>query len=848
MKLKFILAVLCSWAGSAAAQNGDKAGEVQKLLVPEHLIPPAPVLAAEDALKAFQLKPGFRIEIVAAEPLVDTPVAMQFDPDGRLWVVEMRGYMPNPDGIGEDQPTGSIAVLEDTNSDGRMDKRTVFLDRLVMPRAIALVQGGVLVAEMPNLWFCKDTNGDLQCDEKTAVATDYVQGDIKNPEHNANGLMWGLDNWIYSANYTTRFRNPDGQWRREPTVFRGQWGLSQDDFGRQVYDSNSDQLRIDLVPAEYLLRNKNYPAKAGINVDPVGSQVTFPIRVNPGVNRGYQAGVLKEDGRLAKFTAACGPVIYRGDNFPAEFSGNAFVCEPSGNLIKRNILEEKDGIVTGRFAYPDSEFLASTDERFRPVNAYNGPDGALYIVDMYRGLIQHRIYLTTYLRGQIESRNLQAPTNLGRIYRIVHEGKPLNRSPKLAKAGAAELVPALAHPNGWVRDTAQRLLVEKRDAAVAPALRKLAQGNVPEITRLHALWTLEGMGQADAELIRGILKSGPPKLQVAAMRIADAQPVLREALEAEVLALGGNAAPEVVWQAAFSLGNHSSPKAFEALVNLAVREPENAFLRDAILSGTGGRELPLLAAVLDHSEAGEKLVPLAQATAAAIIKAAEPERVNQLLALAAKQAALAPWRGLALLTGAAANLPKPQKDKPAPKINAIQLPAEPEGLIALRQVSDPGLQQAVATLEPLFAWPGKAVAAGSEVRPLTEDEKQLFEQGRELYSISCGACHQPHGNGQEGLAPPLAGSEWVLGSEQRIIRIALHGLMGPITVKDKKWDMIMPGLGIFEDEQLAGILTYVRREWGNTADPVSAEAVKAVRAKQPDREDLWTEAELLKLE
>jgi mono/diheme cytochrome c family protein len=140
------------------------------------------------------------------------------------------------------------------------------------------------------------------------------------------------------------------------------------------------------------------------------------------------------------------------------------------------------------------------------------------------------------------------------------------------------------------------------------------------------------------------------------------------------------------------------------------------------------------------------------------------------------------------------------------------------------------------------------VAAGSEVRPLTEAEKKLFEQGRELYSISCGACHQPHGNGQEGLAPPLAGSEWVLGSEERIIRIALHGLMGPITVKDKKWDMIMPGLGIFEDEQLAGILTYVRREWGNTADPVSAEAVKAVRAKHPDREDLWTEAELLKLE
>jgi len=848
MKSKFILAAAVSLAWAAAAQNGDKAGEVQRLLVPEHLIPPSPVLTPEEALKSFQVTPGFRVEIVAAEPLVNTPVALQFDPAGRIWVVEMTGYMPNPDGVGEDQPTGSVAVLEDTNGDGRMDKRTVFLDRLVMPRALALVPGGVLIAEMPNLWFCRDTDGDLKCDEQTAVATDYVQGDIKNPEHNANGLMWGLDNWIYSANYTTRFRHTDDGWRREPTVFRGQWGLSQDDFGRPVYDSNSDQLRIDLIPAEYLLRNRNYPARAGINVDPVGSQITFPIRVNPGVNRGYQAGVLKEDGRLAKFTAACGPVIYRGDNFPAGFLGNAFVCEPSGNLIKRNILEEQDGIVSGRFAYPDSEFLASTDERFRPVNAYNGPDGALYIVDMYRGLIQHRIYLTTYLRGQIESRHLQAPINLGRIYRIVHEGKPLNPPPGLAEASASELVKALEHRNGWVRDTAQRLLVGRRDASVAPALRQLAQAAPSVNTRVHALWTLEGLAQVDAGVVRGALHSGEPRLQITALRIADASPPLRSGVEADVLALAGKASPQVEWQIALSLGNYSSAAAFTALTELAAGNPDNAFLRDAVISGVGGREVEFLAAVLAHPRAGEGLAALAQALASAVIKEARPERVAQLLALAARQTSVAPWQGVALLKGAAANLPRPQRDKPAPKINALQLPAEPEGLIALRQVDAPAIQQAVATIEPLFAWPGKAVAAGSEVRPLTDAEQKLFEQGKELYAISCGACHQPNGNGQEGLAPPLAASEWVVGSEQRLIRIALHGLMGPITVKDKQWDMIMPGLGIFEDEQIAGILTYIRREWGHTADPVQIETVKSVRARHPDREDLWTETELLRIE
>lgn len=847
MKLKFTTAILLL-ALATHAQNGDKDGEVQRLLVPEHLIPPAPVLTPEEALQSFQLKPGFRIEIVAAEPLVNTPVAMQFDPDGRIWVVEMTGYMPNPDGVGEDQPTGKVVVLEDTDGDGRMDRRTVFLDNLIMPRAICLVPGGVLIAEMPNLWFCRDTDGDLKCDEKKAIATDYVQGDIKNPEHNANGLMWGLDNWIYSANYTTRFRNVDGGWRREPTVFRGQWGLSQDDFGRQVYDSNSDQLRLDLIPAEYLLRNPNHPAKAGINVDPVGSQTTFPVRVNPGVNRGYQAGVLKPDGRLARFTAACGPVIYRGDNFPAEFHGNAFVCEPSGNLIKRNILEDHDGVVSGRFAYPDSEFLTSTDERFRPVNAYNGPDGALYLVDMYRGLIQHRIYLTTYLRGQIESRNLQAPIDLGRIYRIVHEGKPLNRAPKLTGASASELVKGLEHPNGWVRDTAQRLLVEKRDSSAAPALRQLAESSLPVVTRLHALWTLDGLGQMDTAFIRKALSADEAKIQVAALRIADANPALQSAVESEVLALAGKPGAEVEWQVALSLGNYPTASALKAMTELAVRRPESDFMRDAVLSGVGGREVEFLTAVLAHPEASEALSPLAQALAASVIKEAKPDRVSQLLGLAAEQAALAGWRGLAVLKGAATNLPRAQKDKPAPKINAIQLGAEPEGLIALRKANDPSILQALAVVEPLFTWPGKATVAGSEVQPLNEADQKLFQLGRELYSISCGACHQPHGNGQEGLAPPLTGSEWVLGSEERLIRIALHGLMGPITVNDKKWDMIMPGLGIFEDEQIAGILTYIRREWGHTADAVKPGSVRTVRDKFADREDLWTEAELLRVE
>ncbi|MEO7678962.1 MAG: PVC-type heme-binding CxxCH protein, partial [Verrucomicrobiota bacterium] len=459
-----MLAVM-ALANFSLAQNGDKTGEKQESLVPADKIPPSPVLTPDQALKSFKIAPGFRIELVASEPLIHDPVAINFAPDGRIWVLEMSGFMPNADGKGEDQPVGKVAIIEDTDGDGKMDKRSVFVDGLVMPRAIGLVRDGLLVAEPPHLWFFRDTDGDGKSDNKTEVAKDY--GDTKNPEHTANGLMWAMDNWIYSANHTTRFRNEDGEWRREVTTFRGQWGISQDDFGRIVYNSNSDQFRMDLVPSHYLRRNPNYRNPAGLNVDPIRNQTTWPIRVTPGVNRGYREETLRADGTLAKFTAACAPLIYRGDNFPEEFRGNAFVCEPSANLVKRNILREENGGIAGRQAYTNAEFLASTDERFRPVNLNNGPDGALYLVDLYRGILQHRIYLTSYLRAQAESRGLQQPTGLGRIYRLVAEGS----SPKpviLSKLSSAELVENLSNSKGWVRDTAQRLLVERNEAKTIP--------------------------------------------------------------------------------------------------------------------------------------------------------------------------------------------------------------------------------------------------------------------------------------------------------------------------------------------------------------------------------------------
>jgi hypothetical protein len=287
--LLFILA-----AHPALAQRGDKVGEAQPAVDATLAIPAAPVLTPEAERATFKVAPGFRVELVAQDPLVGDPVTMQFGPDGRLWVVEMHGFMPNVEGTGEREPVGDVAVLEDTDGDGRFDKRTVFLDKLILPRALALVGDGVLVAEPAHLWFCRDTDGDGVCDQKTEVAADY--GNTNNPEHNANGLMWALDNWIYSANFTARYRyDGGGKFTRDLTITRGQWGISQDDIGRIYYNSNSDPLRIDYVPSAYLARNPRFAA-AGTNVRLApGNLRVWPGRVTPGINRGYKT--LDREGR-----------------------------------------------------------------------------------------------------------------------------------------------------------------------------------------------------------------------------------------------------------------------------------------------------------------------------------------------------------------------------------------------------------------------------------------------------------------------------------------------------------------------------------------------------------------------
>ncbi|MEM7373985.1 MAG: c-type cytochrome [Bacteroidota bacterium] len=540
--------------------------------------------------EGFHLDSGFRLELVAAAPMLKDPVAMTFDEDGRMWVIEMNSYMMDVDGSREHTPNGRILILEDQNEDGIMDHSTVFMSGLVLPRAIAIVKEGILYAEPPNLWFVE--NIEDQAGEKILIDSKYAAGG--NVEHQPNGMMRGLDNWYYNSKSTARYRYLQGEWIKDSISFRGQWGMSMDDYGRLVYSSNSNHLQGDYVLPGTIERNPNYRPKHAVAQTLNANQQVFPASPTPGVNRGYREGVLDDQQRLTRFTGASGPMVYRGDHFPKEYQGNAFTPEPTANLIKRNILTEEGVEITGTFAYQDREFVSSTHETFRPVSLYNGPDGGMYIVDMGRGIVQHRNYVTLYLRKQILSRRLDTVVQQGRIYRLEYENGPTHRNPRLSEKSSGELVELFSHPNGWWRDIAQRLLVERKAWSVVPQLRQLLQPETEPLTQLHALWTLEGLHAVSLSDLQKITQSKDPRVVASGIQIAEQ---LLDRYPEEIMrlyeSLGHDPSVRVQLQLASSLGiarGDVEEWAYRLLVELARKHQKEAVMIEAILSGLAGKE------------------------------------------------------------------------------------------------------------------------------------------------------------------------------------------------------------------------------------------------------------------
>jgi glucose/arabinose dehydrogenase/mono/diheme cytochrome c family protein len=806
---------------------------------------PAPVRSPEAERATFVLEPGLEIQLVAAEPLIEDPVVLTFDPDGRLWVVEMRGFMPDMDGTGETLPTGRVVVLDDRDGDGRMDTRTVYLDSLVLPRALALVRGGALVAENGALWLTQDRNGDLRADSKTLLDPDYAGSTM--PEHAGNGLWRNVDNAYYNAKSRWRYRLVGGTWQRDSTEFRGQWGLSHDDHGRLVYNYNWSQLHGDLVPPNALSRNRHHTPTTGIDHGLTLDRRVYPIRPTPAVNRGYIPGTLDTAGRLREFTAACSPLVYRGAALPEAFRGNIFVCEPAGNLVKRNVV--RPGLIpVAQDPNPGREFLASTDERFRPVHLATGPDGALYVADMYRGLIQHGAYVTPYLREQTLARGLDQPVHRGRIWRIVPAGSKVPARARLSSATAEELVRTLSHPDGWYRDVAQRLLVEQGGVASVPALVELARSGSGELGRFHALWTLDGLGKLSPDLLLELLNDPSDLLVTTALRLleprARTDAHLRARLDAHLPGLSAGAPLARAPQLAFAAGVLSPAVAQPMLADLLHRHGEVPLLRDAALSSLSGQEYAFLQYLL-RLPTWQTPVPareiFLEMLTTAVVRKAQPTELKGLLARLNAGKGPLDWQDKALLAGLVMGA---SRAKPAP----IRLAAAPPLLARLAGTPEAARLRGLNTL---FTWPGQQAGAGTVAvkNPLNDEAQALFATGRQHYLSTCAGCHGTDGQGLSRFGPPLAGSEWVLGDEKRLALILLHGMEGPLEVGPRRYDVpdilpVMPAHSTLDDGALTAILTYIRNEWGNAAGPVSRRTVGMTRITSQGRVVPWTAREL----
>lgn len=795
-----------------------------------HATGPAPALSPEQQHATFLLaEPGLMVELVAAEPLIEAPVAAAFDEDGRLWVVEMRTYMRDTEGRGELDAQNRIRVLRDADGDGRMDDATTFLDGLVLPRSVLPCFGGAMVIAPPRLLFARDTDGDGRADDVRSLA-EGLSG-LDNPEHAPNSLTLNLDGWIAVAQHGTEYHF-DGtrvQTRRTPVV--GQWGLAKDDVGRLYSTPNSNPLLADLWPRHYAGRGWAGPRPGAIGRDICGDASVWPAHATPGVNRAYMPNVLRTDGTLASHTAACGPTILRSAALGDGLRGDVFLCDPAANIVKRLVLRSSDGLSPrASNPYERREFLASTDERFRPVSTLTGPDGSLLIVDMSRGVIQHKNFITPYLAEHARRRGLETPLTAGRIWRVRRADARPTPALAMSRMSDAELADRLADENGWVRDTAQRLLVERKAVGVAATLEGLA-ASAPAPASLHALWTLHAMGAMTPALAATAANHADQAVRADAARFARSLPA--DERRATLLRLATDPHPRVALHAWLELaGEPGDAGPTEAMARLGKAD---TMQREALLSGMGGREADALRTVILSGS------PAPRDLASALVESGlrhSPAAAWAIVELTDEMRRAGRQEAAWLVDRLKAEV-RLGSDSPT----VLALSREPTRW--MESASGDGPEAAVLrALSAQFEWPDRPpVRRAVRVPPLSSKDQERFSRGQWLYD-NCVGCHAKDGRGSPGMAPALAASKRVLGPPDDLARIVLHGLEGPYTVAGSTYHGVMPPHPHSSDADIAAILTYVRRAWGNTASPVEASLVTQMRERHKDRSTPWTAAEL----
>ncbi len=576
-------------------------------------------VSAKNALSTYQVADGFKIELIASEPLISDPVDMEIDEYGRMYVVEMHGYPLDRSG------TGKIILLSDSNADGVMDKRTVFAEGLELPNSIMRWKKGVLVTDAPNVLYLEDTNGDGKADVKDTLLTGFA---LTNPQHNVNNPVYGLDNWIYLAHQgsvstqkykedfgdegseivftsspssprlpknanglSVRFR-PD-QKQIEMMASNCQFGHTFDEWGRWFGCNNSNQGYQEVIANRYFKRNPALPISDAVQdmSDHLNAPEVFPTTIHP--DRQLLSGV-------GVMTAGSGLTAYLGGEFPEPYNKNVtFIAEPVYNLVHVDVLKDSGTSFIASRILEQKEFLSSTDAWARPVNFYVGPDGDLYVLDYYRKVIESPEWMAD---EAVAAGDLYAGSDKGRIFRITPtDGKKADwtKGLKLGDASDNELIENLANKNNWWRLNAQRLLVDRGDKKSIPGLIAMARNTSSDVGRLHALWTLEGMGALDPSVITEALSDPVAGIRENAIRLAELHLSSAPQLTDALFSLQTDPDPKVRFQLLLTLGFVNTPQSLESRTKLLFADIDDKWVQIAALSA-GAETSSLLNVVLER--------------------------------------------------------------------------------------------------------------------------------------------------------------------------------------------------------------------------------------------------------
>ena len=530
----------------------------------------------EESMAMIEMADGYHLELVAAEPMVEEPAAIAWDGDGKLYVAELNTYMQDIDGKNQHTPTSRVVLLEDTDDDGKMDKRSIFVDGLILPRMIQPIDDRVIIRETNtfDLHAYRDTDGDGVADEKKLVYKGGRRGG--NLEHQPSGLEWNIDNWMYVTYTNRRYRWVGDHIEAEQLPSgSGQWGVTHDDVGRNFFCTGGGE-----NPAMSFQRPMIYGKISLPGEQAPGFREVFPLVQIPDVQGG--GGRFRKDSlTLNNFTGCAGQHIFRGDRLAPDMYGDYFIPEPVGRLVRRAKVVNENGKIIVKNATPGTEFMRSRDANFRPLNAGTGPDGCLYIVDMYRGIIQEGNWVRpgSYLRGVVENYGLDKNIKRGRIYRVVHKTTKRDKKPRMLGAKTADLVKHLSHPNGWWRDTAQKLIVVRGDKSVIAELKSLATKGKAPLGRLHALWTLDGLGEFDSSVITKAMSDRDSRVRSAAIRLCEGELMAgNNELTSSLARMSDDANIEVAIQLVLSLGRSGAEGGGEIIGKVLDKHPGNEAL------------------------------------------------------------------------------------------------------------------------------------------------------------------------------------------------------------------------------------------------------------------------------